>query len=192
MIICITGIDGCGKGTQKELLATRLQNAGKTVFLSKAYGDAEKECFSAFMEYWSQESILFAFQALHVEQRVRAKRAEARGEIVIADRWDESYVAYHTAYGILENDPTLRDRLNEIAFAGIVPDHTFFLDVSVEEAEKRLVTRGMDFFDKRGVEYHNTMRSQYLRIAAERGWSILDGGKSAVAIHHEILKVLGL
>lgn len=191
MLICLTGIDGCGKGTQKELLRVHLQNMGKSVFMSKAYGDAEKECFSAFVEYWTQESILFLFQALHVEQRVRVEKALTRGEVVVADRWDESYLAYHSTHGILSLDPFLRDQLNRIAFAGIIPDFTFFLDVSVEQARQRLLSRGMDFFDSLSSEYHNTMRNEYLNIATTRNWIILDGTKPHLEIHREILRVLG-
>lgn len=191
MLICLTGIDGCGKGTQKELLRAHFQNAGKAVFMSKAYGDAEKECFSAFIEYWTQESILFLFQALHVEQRVKAEKALGRGDIVIADRWDESYLAYHSTHGILSSDPCLRDQLNKIAFAGIFPDVTFFLDVSVEQARKRLLSRGMDFFDRLSSDYHSTMRNEYLSIATARKWIIIDGTNPALDIHKEILRMIG-
>ncbi len=192
MIICLTGIDGCGKGTQKELLKAHLENSRKAVFLSKAYGDAEKECFSAFVEYWTQESILFLFQALHAEQRVKAEKALARGAIVIADRWDESYLAYHSTHGILLSNPGLRDQLNSIAFGGIIPDVTFFLDVPVERARERMLSRGMDFFDRLSNDYHSTMRNEYLSIATDRKWIIIDGTKSPLEIHREILRELGL
>lgn len=192
MIICLTGIDGCGKGTQKELLKVHLENSGKAVFISKAYGDAEKECFSAFIEYWTQESILFLFQALHVEQRMKAEKALTRGDIVIADRWDESYLAYHSTHGILSSNPCLREQLNSIAFGGIIPDVTFFLNVSVDKARERMLSRGMDFFDRLSNDYHSTMRNEYLSIATDRKWVVIDGTKSPLEIHRGILRELGL
>lgn len=187
MIICFSGVDGCGKGTQKDLLTIALRAKGKSVFSSKAYGDGEKECFAPFIEYWSQEAILFLFQALHVEQRKHMEKALQRGEIVIADRWDESYLAYHRTYGILKDDPTLRNLLNAIVFKGIIPDITFLLDVPVEQTRKRLQLRGADFFDKLPETYHETMRKEYLRLAEERKWIVLDGTRPAIEIHKNIL-----
>jgi len=196
MIICITGLDGCGKGSQKDFLVRYLRSRGVHVFKSKAYGDAEKESFSIFLQNWSQESILFLFQALHVEQRVRVQKALEEHDVVIADRWDESYLAYHRTHGILSDDSDLRQRLNEIAFSGIVPDITFFLDVTVDLAQQRVVARGMDFFDSLPASYHETMREQYHVLAKERGWVVIDGSMSVEAVHQEILshinKTLGL
>ena len=190
MIICFSGLDGCGKGTQKELLAKRLRRRGRRVFMSKAYGEAEKECFSAFVSQWSQESILFLFQALHAEQRLQAEAALARGEIVIADRWDESYLAYHAAHGILARNPDLREALNGIAFSGILPDLAFFLDLPVDAAKQRIESRGSDFFDRLPAVYHRTMRNEYLRIARERGWHILDGARSVEKIHADVMELV--
>ncbi|MEK7608041.1 MAG: dTMP kinase [Patescibacteria group bacterium] len=187
MFICFSGIDGCGKGTQKEFLADYYRGLGNRVFLSKAYGDAEKECFSAFIERWSQEAILFLFQALHTEQRKKAEQALQRGEIVIADRWDESYLAYHEAFGILSMYPALRARLNEIAFASMAPDVTFLIDLSEESARKRLQSRGMDFFDRLSADYHRTMRRKYLELAKERNWIVIDGAKTPADIRADVI-----
>ena len=187
MIICITGLDGCGKGSQKDFLVRYLRSRHIHVFKSKAYGDAEKESFSIFLQNWTQNSILFFFQALHVEQRVQTEQALLDHDVVIADRWDESYLAYHRTHGLLSEDSYLRDRLNEIAFGGILPDITFFLDTPVELAQKRMVSRGMDFFDSLPVSYHKTMREQYHILAKERGWVVIDGSLSMEQIHREIV-----
>lgn len=189
-IICFSGIDGCGKGTQKDLLVSYFQKNGKKVFLSKAYGDAEKECFSSFIEYWSQESILFLFQALHVEQRKQALEAIKRNEIVIADRWDDSYLAYHSKFGILATEVGLRNKLNEIAFQGIKPDITFLLDTPIEIAQERLSIRGADYFDKLPPSYHKIMRDAYLALAKKWKWIVIDGTLPTSEIHSKVIASL--
>ncbi len=68
MLFNITGIDGCGKTTQVQLLQEYLVEQGKEVFVSKAYGEEEKKILSSIMPNLDQLAILFLFQALHVEQ----------------------------------------------------------------------------------------------------------------------------
>lgn len=186
MIICITGIDCCGKGTQIGLLINFLQKNGHDVFLSKAYAQAEKECFSPFMEYWCPESIMFLFQALHAQQRDKAEKAIEHNKIVVADRWDESYLAYHSNHGKLENNEKLLKDLNEIAFKNIIPDITFLLKTRIDIAKKRCKHRGEDFFDQLPSEYHETMANAYLKIAKSRNWVILDGESALIDIHRKI------
>lgn len=192
MLISFTGIDGCGKGTQIELLTEHLEDMGEDVAVSKAYGDREKELFSIFMRKWDQKAILFLFQAFHVKQCKKAKRNLEKGKMVVADRWDESYLAYHSTHGILSEDPELREQLNKIAFEGIVPDETFLIDVSIETARERMSARGSDFFDELPDPYHLTMREQYKKIVREREGHIIDGEQSIEEIHNEIIKHLSL
>lgn len=187
MFICLTGIDGCGKGTQITLLSHYLRVKGHRVFVSKAYGEGEKESFAPFIEYWSQLSILFLFQALHAHQREEAQKALAGGNIVIADKWDEAYVAYHSNYGLLATDAELRSRLNDVAFDSLYPEVTYLLDVSVLTAKERCRLRGEDFFDKAPLKHHALMREAYLALARERNWVVLDGEQTPQQIHTQVV-----
>lgn len=190
MIINLTGVDGCGKGTQITLLAQHIRKTGRGVFLSKAYGDAEKETLSMFVRKWHQTSIMFMFQALHTQQKIEACAAEEKGELVISDRWDDSYYAYHRSFGILSQDTELLEKLNKIAFGSKIPDITFFLDVSMETAQKRMDDRGRDFFDLHPLSYHQTMQEGYRKLAKERGWVTISSEDSIEKIHYEILSHL--
>ncbi len=190
MIICITGIDGCGKGTQINLLANFLRKKNYDVFISKAYGEKEKKLLSSFIESLHPISMMFLFQALHTQQRINTEKALEKNKIIIADRWDESYLAYHSNYGILKDNPQLREELNRIAFNNIIPDVTFLLRLSVSVARSRCQIRGADFFDRLSSEYHKTMQNAYLKIAKERHWIILNGAKPELTIHKEIIRHL--
>lgn len=187
MLISFTGIDGCGKGTQIEYLAQYLESKGHEVSISKAYGSREKELFSIYIEHCSQEAILFLFQAFHVEQRLRAEKALALKKIVLADRWDESYEAYHSEYGILSEDKDLRCRINEIAFGNVKPDLVFFLKTPVDVAMERCAVRGADFFDRKSREHHEKTESKLTTMSEELGWVILDGSLPPLEIHKIIV-----
>ena len=187
MIICITGIDGSGKGTQIDLLERHLRKIGKRVFYSKAYGNAEKELLAPLIENATPTEILFIFQALHARQRHAAVEAEKTDHIVIADRWDESYFAYHSQFGVLKDKPDLRETLNDMAFGGIMPDITIALAVNVGGAMERTAIRGRDYFDRHGHEYHEAMQNGILALAAKRAGIVINGNKPALDIHKEII-----
>ncbi|MCX6724846.1 MAG: dTMP kinase [Candidatus Shapirobacteria bacterium] len=189
MLICITGIDGCGKSTHVGLLVDALEKEGFNVFVSKAYGEEEKEKLSKLFEIWDSITITFVFQGLYRQQFVEAKKALLQGKIVIADRWDDPYLAYHSQFGFLSQDQELRERLNQIVFEGVIPDLTFFLNVPLYEAELRIQKRGKDFFDDQGREYHHKMAEAYLRIAEMRKWIVVNADQEMKIVHDQILKI---
>ncbi len=190
MLINITGIDGCGKGTQLQHLADYLTQNGKKIFLSKAYGPREKEIFSLFIERAHDLTVMFLFQAMHVEQRMQAEQALRDGAIVLADRWDDAYLAYHSQHGLLAGDTTLRDKLNELAFGGIKPNITFLLKVRVSVGMERCRLRGADFFDRKGEAHHQSNADYLDKLATEHGWIVIDGEKPHREIHEEIVSTI--
>lgn len=187
MLINITGIDGCGKGTQIQHLSDYLAHKGKKVFLSKAYGPREKEMLSLFIERANDIAVMFLFQAMHATQRILAEKALQNGCIVLADRWDDAYLAYHSQHGVLAKDSTLRNQLNELAFGGIKPDVTFLLKVPVSIGQERCRIRGADFFDRKSEVHHQSLADHLEKLAHEEGWMIIDGTKPHREIHEEIL-----
>lgn len=195
-LFCITGIDGCGKGTQIQLLECRLEEHEIDVRVVKAYGEAEKESLSHFMRTWEDMTITFIFQGLQRQQYVDALHYLKKGCVVLADRWDESFRAYHRLYGTLSKNRSVRNALRDLTFENKIPEVTFMLDISIEEANRRMVARGMDYFDSKGYKYHLAMRKQYLEIANERNWFIIDGSKTQKEIHEiiydEVAKRVGI
>lgn len=192
-ILCLTGIDGCGKGTHVSLLLERLQREGIPAFYSKAYSDLEKERFAFLMPRYSDRAVMFLFQAFHAEQHVRAMEALERGEVVIADRWDEAYLAYHGSTRSFLSAEDLRAEfrlLNQLAFQGRKPTRTVMLDVPVDVAEKRTHERGPDYFDKLGSHYHALMRDRYLSLARSESWIVLDGTYPVEDVHEQLWDIL--
>lgn len=192
MLITISGIDGCGKTLQVQLLQAWLEKQNKTSIVVKAYDDMAKIACRPFMEVWTDDAaIMFLFQALHAQQYAVAIEALKQGHIVIADRWDESYLAYHQNFGFLSVREDIRSMLNSLAFRDQIPDIGFIIAVPPEIARKRRISRGkMERFEDRSDEYYDIVQKTYCAIAAERHWFVLDGTKTPQMIHEEIINAL--
>lgn len=189
MLIVISGIDGCGKSTQVSLLKEWFVTNGKSVLVTKAYDDAAKKICKPWLDSWTDDlAIMFLFQALHSVQYAKSDEALNQGKVVIADRWDESYLAYHSCYGPLASQPDLRRSLNSMAFRSRVPDKGFLIEIPLAIAKERRESRGrMGPLEDRPSKYFTRLRDGYRQIAEERGWHIVDGSKTAAEIHSDIL-----
>lgn len=193
MLISLSGIDGCGKTLQVNLLEAWLKRNGKTCFIAKAYDDMAKVILRPYMETWTDDAaIMFLFQALHAQQHAVTIKALSEGSIVIADRWDESYYAYHENFGFLAERSAIREQLNSLAFHDKLPDIGFVIEVPPKIARRRRESRGqIERFEDRSDYYYQTVQSSYRKIALERNWVILDGTKTPEKIHQEIIETLG-
>lgn len=192
MFIAISGIDGAGKTTQAQLLKEELVLRGHTVEIVKAYDDHLKLLCKPLIDRFSDPmAIMFLFQALHAQQFRNAIEALERGVTVIADRWDESYLGYHTNFGILAAQESVRDMLNEVAFRGLVPDIGITLELPVRMARLRREDRGFaGEFDAPSDEHFEKLQSAYVSIAVQRGWAVLDGTGSVPEIQQRVMGVV--
>lgn len=192
MLISLSGIDGCGKTLQVNMLETWLRRNGKSCVIAKAYDDMAKVIIRPFLDTWADDvAIMFLFQALHAQQHAVTAKALSQGSFVIADRWDESYLAYHENFGFLAEKPAIRAQLNSLAFHDQIPDVGFVIEVPPKVARRRRESRGqMERFEDRADQYYETVQSSYRKIALERNWVILDGTKTPEKIHQEIIEIL--
>lgn len=193
MLISFAGIDGSGKSSQVTLLHAYFTSIGKKSFISKAYHTKEKKVFERYLAQCDQVAMMFLFQALHVQQRITTSRALEKGEIVIADRWDESYIAYHRRNGVLAKDSQLRETLNKLAFADMTPCITFYIRTPVHICRMRTVLRGNpSIFDEKEAVYHQAFSDELDNLAIERKWIVLEGEKPQDEIHNRIISNLPL
>ena len=192
MFIAISGIDGAGKTVQVQLLRKELIRRGHTVEIIKAYDDDVKLLCKPLIDRFSDPmAIMFLFQALHAQQFRNAVEALERGTTVIADRWDESYLGYHTNFGILANQEDTRNMLNEVAFRGLVPDIGITLKLPVQTARLRREGRGFaGEFDAPSDDHFHRLQSIYVSIATQRGWTVLDGSGSRLEVRRRIMEVV--
>jgi dTMP kinase len=174
LFITFEGIDGCGKSTQLQLLAQRLQAQGVEAVVTREPGGtpfAEKIRQLVMMPQAEEVSdhcevlLYLAARAQHVQQ-VIAPALDA-GRIVLCDRFQEATFAYQ-GFGRGVNLERLA-QLNSFATGGISPHRTFVFDVSVEVARGRLHKTGKapDRLEQNGDSFFTTIRQGYLTMAQQ-------------------------
>ncbi|WP_336502032.1 dTMP kinase [Microbacterium paraoxydans] len=174
--ITLEGGDGSGKTTQSNLLATWLEQSGRTVMRTREPGGSEVGQLIRDIVLHHRgdiapraEALLYAAdRAHHVATVVRP--ALARGEIVLQDRYLDSSVAYQGAGRVLDATE-IRD-LSLWAAEGALPDLTILLDLDPVTARARLdsADKPFDRLEAEKEAFHARVREAYLDLArAEPG-----------------------
>ncbi len=201
MFITFEGIDFCGKSTQVELLKKYLeQNNNKTVIIREPGGTEISEKVRDIlldkknnMMFIETEILLFAASR---SQLVREKIRPYLNEnyYVISDRFHDSTTAYQ-GYG--RGLPVeIVNNIHNLSIGETIPDITFFIDIPVEEAERRKAAQGSRSLDRIEVSANNfyeKVRRGYLEIAArQKRFKVINGMISIEEIHKQILNEINL
>ncbi len=183
LFICFEGIAGAGKSTQTLALKRKIETeTGRSVFISKAYERERKQAADLLIKAVNLEArslaMMFLFQALHAKQFEETQLALQQGSIVIADRWRESFWAYHTSFGSLAKEPReVLEVLDRLAYGDLKPHITFLLDVPVGVAIQRFLARDPEsiLYDRADMKnFWGTFRSFYQETARKSGWHVTD------------------
>ena len=208
MFITFEGINGSGKSTQAKLLFEYLKSKGKNVVLTKEPGGGGEFCMelrrlivqTKNISKLTEMFLLMASRKEHLDKLI--KPALAEGKIVICDRYTDSTYAYQCCddYSKFE----FVDKLHK-EIGCIVPDITFYIDISVEESEYRLAPllyesaenterNGYKKYDELASEHMQKILNTYRRLADEQKERIytIDGTANIEAIQREIIEKLGL
>jgi dTMP kinase len=183
--IAFEGGEGAGKSTQARLLAEALRARGHDVVVTREPGgtpgaeairklllDTAGEGFRP-----RAEALLFAAaRSDHVERLIRP--ALEAGQWVLCDRYLDSSRAYQGGGGGLADEDLLD--LHRLGSGGLLPDLTVLIEVSPEEAARRVSHRDGDEADRIGgrpAEYHARVASAFRRFAeAEPArFAVIDG-----------------
>ncbi len=134
LFITFEGLDGCGKSTQMELLATGLRERGYVVLVTREpggtpLGEAIRQVLLDPRHHGMSaraEALLYAAARAHlVEQVIRPALKD--GQVVLCDRYLDSSLAYQGyGRGLGSDDITT---LNVWATDCLFPDLTLFLDL---------------------------------------------------------------
>jgi dTMP kinase len=197
------GPDGSGKTTQFRRFLATCQEAGITVcevrepggtgvgerirdiLLDRAHEDMSLRC---------EMMLYMASRAQLVEQRI--KPALARHELVAADRFVSSTLAYQGSAGGMPLDEI--KQVAAIATGGVLPDLVVIFDVDEDTAAARMnpllesVTRqgkGLDRMEAKGREFHAKVRQGYIAQARENPARhlVVDAAKSPEDVWHQLL-----
>src|ERR1700746_909529 len=171
--ITFEGSEGCGKSTQVQRLAARLDQAGAPYRLTREPGGTEiGESIRELLQFAPQatgmtpQTELLLFEASRSQLvREKIKPALERGLCVISDRFFDSTTVYQGVARRL--DRQIVEQLNAFAVGDCVPDITFVLDVDRVTATTRMQKpRRLDRIEKQPAEFHERVRQGYRELPA--------------------------
>ena len=190
LFISFEGVDGCGKTTQVKLLRDKLLSEDDRVELVREPGGIKiSEEIRKILLSPNNLSMNFQTEAL----LMIASRAQLtfdliiplleKGNIVLADRFSDSTLAYQG--GGRKLDINMLKLINNFATKNLVPDLTFLIDISPDDAIKRANISSPDRIESAGIDFQNKVRKTYLDLAKEfsHRFIVLDGYKSVNSIH---------
>jgi dTMP kinase len=172
-LIVLEGIDGCGKSTQAERLASALTARGTPPVRQREPGGTRLgEKVRALLLDSATEACpvaeLFGYLTARAQlcHSVLAP-ALAEGRWVLMDRFWPSTIAYQ-AYG-LGLDPVAVRASIDLALGGVRMDVGVWFDLDpVEAARRRALSRSQeDRIEARGLAYLNQVASGYAALASE-------------------------
>jgi len=185
--ILFEGIDTCGKSTQVELMAEKLEN----VILTKepggtAFGKQAREILlTDSLSSKRAELLLFlADRAEHYTQIIKPNRDKT----IISDRGFLSGVGYALANKDFEFKYLIE--LNNFALEGDFPDLIVLFITNIETLTQRTSEKTLDGIELRGLEYLMSVQKHMEESLKklEIPYLLIDATKSIEEIHLKIYK----
>jgi dTMP kinase len=185
MLIAFEGIDQSGKETQARLLGERLSSAGRKVLpvsfpdYATAIGIELYRALHGGRDYGA-DVIQLLMIANRYEWKPAMVAALERGDVVIADRYLASSVAYGEAQGL---DPAwMLDTQRHLP----QPDLTIVIDIAPETAVARK-RGGRDRFEQ-DLPLLERVRASYRRQSSAPGWVAVDGERAVAEVAADVAR----
>lgn len=201
LFITFEGIDGSGKGTQLMLLAEHIKKLDKyqdivithEPWKSKKIKDRLEKVRDAFSSGLEIANLFIEDRVKHTKELIIPNIR--KGIFVLSDRYALSTIAYQSAQGI-----SSEVLLNMHHGKGIlIPDITFFIDLTSKIAEQRLRKRGnpIDKFEEE--KFRKILIEQYRKLIKDAQKNeqcfgkvvIIDGTKNISKVAESIKKEFG-
>lgn len=194
MFIQIEGIDGVGKTTQCLLLqawlatqsipAIIVKELDSTNFGKKVRGILSQGTLNAT----TAEMFLFLASKSQAFSEVILP-ALAKGQCVITDRGDGSFISYNASLGI--DKVLLTDFLN-VANFGTIPDITILIDLPIVVAQQRIGSKSKKSrFDVVSKPQLERQAQQFMMLARSMpNWVVVDGSPKEKVVHKQIVNII--
>jgi dTMP kinase len=186
MFITFEGIDGSGKSTQARALLHRLSESVREAELFREPGGtpASEQIREMLLDPdmtvdpFAELLLFSAARAQLVAERIRPLLEQS--VVVICDRFFDSTTAYQGGgRGIA--DPAWLQEFHHRVTSGLVPDRTYLLSVSPEQAYARRSHRAADRLEEEGHAFYERVARAYDELARAEPERIVvvDAAKSA-------------
>jgi dTMP kinase len=187
VFIVVEGPEGAGKSTLVRSLAARLHAEGRPVVTVREPGgtpvaEAARKVALKFPHDMAPAAELFLFLVARADLVHRIIRpALDAGDVVVADRFDLSTMAYQVAGGGLPAEEVAQ--AIRLATGGLVPDVTLVLDIPVEvgRERQRAAHKVQDRFERQDDTFHRRVLEAY-RDARGPGVVHVDATQSKKAV----------
>ena len=196
LFIVLEGVDGCGKSTQARLLAAWLEERGVASVLVREPGGTPlgEQLRSALLEGEDVHArtellLMLAARSALVESRIRP--ALAAGQVVLADRFTLSSLAYQGYGRGLPLDEVRR--LNDFATGGLRPHLTLLLQLPepVARERRRSGRDAEDRIERAGADFARRVDEAYALLARqEDGVLPVDAQGPPEAVHAALVAEL--
>jgi len=162
--ITFEGIDGAGKSTHIDAVASQLRSAGAQVLCTREPGGTElaeklrELILHAPMDALTEALLVFAARRDHLQQVIAP--ALARGETVLCDRFTDATFAYQG--GGRGFDTAVLAQLEQWVHGELQPDLTIWFDLPAETAAaRREAARTPDRFEREDAGFFERVRRGY-------------------------------
>jgi dTMP kinase len=167
--ITFEGIDGAGKSSHVEWLASFLRDKGKVVHVTREPGGTElgeklrELLLHKSMHLETETLLMFAARREHLAKVIEP--ALANGEWVVCDRFSDATYAYQGGGRGL--DRAKLQQLEHWVHGHLQPDLTLLFDLPLDVARERIVlaSRVLDRFEQERADFHERVRQAYLERA---------------------------
>lgn len=169
VFIAFEGGEGTGKSTQSYALKSWFEEQGRTVVLTRQPGGTElgRQLRHILLDLESAEialkteALLFAAdRAEHMAKVIHP--ALSRGEIVISDRYVDSFIAYENGGRQIPIEDILP--IARWATDALMPDLTVLLDIAPRIGLSR--RDELDRMESQPLDFHERVRASFLELAS--------------------------
>ncbi len=193
--ITFEGIDGAGKTTHIDWMASLLRARGKTVRVTREPGGTQigerlrELLLQEQMNADTESLLMFAARQEHLAQVILP--AIESGEWVVCDRFTDATMAYQGGgRGIsLERLAVLEKWVH----GDLQPDLTLLFDIPVEKALERLdQARPRDRFEQEQMAFFERVRAAYLQrqAAFPRRVRLVRADESVLSVRQQLEEIL--
>lgn len=199
LFITLEGIEGAGKSTHMEYIASLLKSSGKKILCTREPGGTlignklrdillfRKKGYQ--LSHKAELLLMFAARQQHLDEVIRP--ALNAGKIVLCDRFTDSTFAYQG--GGRKIRPEVIRQLVKVVHPDLKPDLTLLFDLPVKQGLKRVNLRSRpDSFESEKIAFFERVRRTYLKIAKSepRRVKVIDAAKDIETVQQIIMKTL--
>lgn len=194
LFITLEGIEGVGKTSAVDCVATWLRTRGRGVTVTREPGGSQlgERVRALVLEHngvpiapLAELLLMFAARAQHLEERIRP--ALARGDAVVCDRFTDATYAYQ---GGGRGLPLAQiDAAAALVHGDLQPTLTIVLDAPPELGLSRARARGAaDRFEAEQLSFFERVRQTYLDLARRQPlrFVVIDATQDLTRVHDAI------